>query len=164
MTIKITEASASQLAAYAASYHGLSIDHRKGKDAIIAALRTANFEGDEIEADDEDGAASTTAKAKPAGGSEGLNDIVGVYISPQDDEDGGDEPVFVSCDGRAILIPRGKNCGVPRKYVNVLQDAVKVTYSRVKGMGLVARRTPQYPFQILAPGTDLEVTPKTKAV
>ena len=66
------------------------------------------------------------------------------------DEPGGDRPVFVSVNGIAIWIARGKTHEVKRKYVEALDHAVKIVYDQEevdgKPVGRTAREAHTYPF------------------
>lgn len=59
-------------------------------------------------------------------------------------EDGGKDAVFVSVEGVAFQIPRGKTWDVPREVADVLDNAVEFTYDR-DGDGNTSRtESPRY--------------------
>lgn len=68
------------------------------------------------------------------------------------DKPGGDEPVFVSINGRGMYVPRGEKCWVPRKFIGALIDAVELHYPEYTGGdgGLEKpREVPSYPFSFV---------------
>jgi len=73
------------------------------------------------------------------------------------DEPGGDRPVEVAVNGRAMLVPRGKDVEVPWPYYLVLRDAVQYFYDPMPvgdgqsgGINPIARKVLRYPFQRVA--------------
>lgn len=71
------------------------------------------------------------------------------------EEPGGDEPVFVSVNGRAQHIPRGEEVSIRRPYLEVLQHAQVWRYEPVKDAagnlaGMKKREVPMYSFSHVA--------------
>ncbi len=77
-----------------------------------------------------------------------------IHIMEQEGTSGAD-PVAVSVNGKAMLIPRGSPQKVPWKYVHVLHNAVEVRYTQARSESgetlseLIPRNVLSYPFQDL---------------
>lgn len=145
--ISVQEARASDLAAYAQTHLGLlDINYRIGKDAVLAEMAKAGFDGDEIEIDDAPAPVASAPADIPAQGEEKVTINIAAQEGP-----GGSEPVFVSVNGSAMLIPRGKDVPVPKRYYEVLRTATRMVYDPNPEGGLMPpREVPQYPFQRVA--------------
>jgi hypothetical protein len=125
MKIDITAATASQLAEFASVHHGIDIDHRRGRDAILAALATVGFTGTEIEVSEP----KTAVAPNPAVTPQTARKYRRIMI-PNQNEPGGKDPVPVGVNGVVALIKRGVPVDVPAEYVHVLENAKKVVYEK----------------------------------
>jgi len=73
------------------------------------------------------------------------------------DEPGGSDPVWVSCNGSGMWIPRGKDVQIKQKYVHILQNAVKTVYDQETDDAgnptgqLIGREVNSYPWRTLTP-------------
>lgn len=153
----IEQATKQELLDFARTYRGLDVHHASGKATIIGTLRASGFNGDMIDVADQapravqepDYDTTTGSHERPAG--MGDRKMVIIYI-PAQDKPGGDDPVFVQCNGRAMFIPRNEECPVPVEYVEILRNAVEWEYEvRSDGLGLLPPRSvPSYPFQTIA--------------
>lgn len=94
----------------------------------------------------------------PAGADEALAkaiapenpDTVKVIISATDDDDG-NEPVFLACNGVGMYVPRGEEAEIPYRYFEVLKNAVQFKYDPIEGGGLSPpRRVQLYPYSRVA--------------
>ena len=63
--------------------------------------------------------------------------------------DGGSDAVFLSINGYAYQIPRGKPVSVPTEVVAVLQNAVQTHYTQGPGGTQVAQDIPRFAFSLL---------------
>lgn len=153
MKIKLSEASASQLANFAQLNLGLQADYRMGQAKLISLIRQSNPDIQEIEADEAAAPAVPAAPKKPRNFLEGLGpeDKVMVYI-PAEDRKGGDEPLQVGVNGTMILIPRGVEAPIKYKHLHVLQNAVRsVAVMDENGNITGWRNTPRHQISILGP-------------
>ena len=92
--------------------------------------------------------AAPVATADPVNADEAyLNELVTIII-PKDDRE--NDIVAVGHNGRNIRINRGEISKIPRKYLNVLKDAVKTVYAQTEKDGLgKATQVPMYPYQVI---------------
>lgn len=149
MEIQIENASATQLAEFASNVLNIEADHRRGKAALITLIRDAGWKDDTIEVDAPVVAkAAPVATADPVNADEAyLNELVTIII-PKDDRE--NDIVAVGHNGRNIRINRGEISKIPRKYLNVLKDAVKTVYAQTEKDGLgKATQVPMYPYQVI---------------
>ena len=69
-------------------------------------------------------------------------------VIPSNQED--DTPVKVSYDGRAILIPRGKEVAIPREHFEVLKDAVMTQLTGYMDDGApIFKDIPRFAFTVI---------------
>lgn len=128
----INDASASELSLYAQTNYGLDVRHTLGKEKILAALRTAGFDGDEIETEEatETGAQvvrPVVQSLTPAKQSKGPRRWVELEIHEQEIP-GGTEPQPVGVNGSLMYVPRGQRVEIPYEYYEVLKNARGVQY------------------------------------
>lgn len=148
--IPINEATAGQLRAFAESTLGLSIHPNCNRDAILAKVKQA-WDKPEIPVEEPPEAEPQTGQPpRPATAEQQppKAEMVRILIHVTEDA-GGDEPVPVSVNGRAMLIPRGKEVDIKPEYYEVLKNAVQHRYEALPdgGMNPVPRKVPLYPFQ-----------------
>lgn len=62
-----------------------------------------------------------------------------------------DKPVKIGCNGRMILIPRGKECDIPVGHFNVLKDAVETRAVGEKEGVPIFRDIPRFAYNTLGP-------------
>jgi hypothetical protein len=154
MKIKLEDAKAHQVRDFAIRVLGLDVKPADSLASIRAKIALV-WEGDEIEvaedgkviADLAKGVAADEGQAKEAD----PDRKVTILIS-RTNEPGGDQPVPVAVNGRAILIPRGKPSPVAYKYVEALTNAEQAIYDPLPdgGISTEPRMVPAYPFQIIA--------------
>lgn len=65
-----------------------------------------------------------------------------------DNSDGGNDAVFVSVNGFAYQIPRGKPFAVPVEVVKVLENAKQDMMSFGQGGAIVMRSAPRFAFSL----------------
>lgn len=138
-TVPIAKATAEQLRAFAQDYLGIFPDANAKVEQLRAQVKEA-WGKDSIVV----GAAAEQPEAAPAGTpprpvtaaqQPPAKGKVKVHI-PMTDRPGGREPVPVSVNGRAMLIPRGEECEIPYAYYEVLKNAVELQYYELPGGGL----------------------------
>lgn len=153
-TVPLAKATAEQLRTFAENYLGISPDANArvdqlraqvqaawGKDSIIVAPAA----GQEPEAPAGSPPRPVTAAQQPP-----PKGKVKIHI-PMTDRPGGREPVPVSVNGRAMLIPRGEECEIPYAYYEVLKNAVELQYYEMPGGGLSQPQAVQaIPYSVLA--------------
>lgn len=70
---------------------------------------------------------------------------------PTEEREGGEKPVYTNCNGKTMLIPRGKDVWVPIEYVNCLSNAVRKAAEIDEGGKLVGwRDVKRYPYTVVA--------------
>lgn len=144
MKIKINEATASQLAEFAAVRFGLDVNHRMGADAIRAKLSMTGFTGDEIEVKDPEPVAETVKAAGAV-----ARKLIPILI-PTQNEPGGKDPVVVGVNGVVARIKRGVVVEVPEEYVHALQNAQRVQFDKDEnGRPINPIMVPTHPFSIM---------------
>jgi len=133
--VKIEDATASELAAFATMYRGIELPAKLNKQQIVAKLKATGFEDDEILVHVED-APHVTQRVEPTkGGSKSPNLQSGekpgryVTLSIQSTERDKD-PQFVSVNGVNLFIPRGKTCRIAYRYFHALQNALRGEYDQ----------------------------------
>lgn len=158
-TIPIADATEAQLRVFAETVLGMSIHPNAKRETVIAKVIAAH-QGDTITVEADDAAPQAAQVQAPAPILAGKAEadetdtsgdgLVRILIETRD-EPGGDKPIPVSVNGRAMLIPRGKEVDVPRKYVEVLTKAVRHVYDPIDGGGIstTPRNVPAYPFRII---------------
>ena len=126
--IAIDAATPTQMAEFAQDAYDLDVTYRTGKVRILEKLREAGFEGDEITATssapvlaDKDGIA---ARAMAAG-----EEMVTVNIGTRDGP-GGDRAVPLGCNGSVMLVPRDRDCKIPRRFYESLKNAEELSYEQ----------------------------------
>lgn len=154
--VPVHEATAEQLRQYAANVLGLDIHPNAKRETILARIMAvtgdALTEIDVDEGPDADlpvGAPPQPATTQQHGPTPGK---VRVIINTVD-EPGGSEPVPLSVNGRAMLVPRGRQVDIPSHYFEVLKNATKMVYDpspEPEGGLLPPRIVPMYPYQRIA--------------
>lgn len=154
--VKLDEASALELRAFAESHLGMTFKGNESKENMRAAIRPA-WNKDEIPVPDEAPTDPVQGAApKPATASQQPpKEKVRVLIATTEGQ-GGDEAVPLGVNGKIMLVPRGKEVDIPAEYFEVLKNAVrhvreplKDAYGNMAGLG-EPREVPAYPFQRIA--------------
>lgn len=120
MQVNISEATIDQLREFATVHQGLDLPKTANRAVVISQLRAAGFEADMIEVTE----TAAISKAKRAGtDGDGLKSGFSKVIINEGNEEDGDQPVFLGCQGVGIRVPRGKEVVIANKYVEVLKNA-----------------------------------------
>lgn len=148
-TFKVATAKAPELTRLATECLGMTF--KKGTPVpVMRAKIKAAFDGDEFTLEMPD---ADEAPSKPVLAVNNTDDHpshVTVIVATQDTA-GGNEPVPVSVNGKAMLIPRGEEATIPWAYYQVLKDAVEFRYDPLPDGGMSpARKVMRYPFNRVA--------------
>jgi hypothetical protein len=153
MKIQIDSATVEQLRAFC-DVQGLEYDGRLGAPGLRALIRQAMPDLAEIDAPEAE--APRVHAPKAAGAPAGEKTHFKIMIQEQDPQfvPGGDQPVWVGCNGDGMFIPRGIICEVPMKYRDCILNAKQVVYRQaVDEQGMPAgiaepREVYSYPHQM----------------
>jgi len=155
-TIKkpIADCDVTELRDFATIVMGLELAPTSNTPTTLSRIRAAGYQLDYIEIQGDAGPAVQNQPSAAAPATERGEKMVDgrrfMRISiPENDKAGGDEPVFVSVNGKAMFIPRNKTEWVPEEYVEALKNAQEFVYETADdGLGLKPPRVIQsYPFQ-----------------
>jgi len=161
---KIDEATNAELIEFANTVCGLSVPKQSSKAVIMAALQPV-WPHDYIEI-----VQTAPANHPPLNKQTPADKEVSyweqkVTVTIAKNEDvGGAEPVWLSCNGRGIWVPRGMQCKIARKYLHILENSIRTIYEQEKlpnGMPgeLIPRHVQSYPFM----SPDTGQAPKAQA-
>jgi hypothetical protein len=157
----IAEATDSELAYFANTVLGLGVPENSTRSALLAAIE-ATGQHKTVECPKPTKAASrraeTAAKTSNAEDDRSFDpddeydpmehDLIELYLQPVQ-ERGGDRPYPFSVNGRTMLIPRGRNVLVKRKYLEILDNAkVKVTDVDQNGLPTGQREVHAHAFTV----------------
>lgn len=144
-SIPLSEATATQLADFAAANLGLDVQFRMGVDKIRAVMATAGYDKDFIEVDEPQPAVAPRPAEAVA-----QRKMVTIRI-PNQESIGGKEPVPVGVNGKVYLIKRDTDVPVPVEVVHVLKNANRVVFDKgPNGEPINPTFVPTYPFSIVA--------------
>lgn len=140
--IPFAEATATQLADFAATNYGLDVRHTMGSAKIIQALQSVGYDKQTI---------TVQVADVPQPVASGNKRRMAEINIPEQDKPGGSEPVFVSVNGRGMYIPRDRECTVPYEYYDALRNAVKHVYDTDENGGLITppREVMEYPVILI---------------
>jgi len=151
--ISIAEATQAQFREFANNSLGLNLPPNTKDETVVAKITAAWGKDYIMVSKEEDIQKHAGAAPRP---------VTDVQASPEDDkvrivisiteDPGGNEPVPVSVNGKAMLIPRGKEVDIPLSYFEVLNNAIAYKYESLGDGGLnpIPREVPAYPFQRVA--------------
>lgn len=147
-TVALESATEEQLRTFASDNLGITLKDTDKRPAILARIRGA-WDKPEITVSDDD-PTIPKAKAKAAPNTDhGSNEFVTVLIERQE-EPGGEEPVFLSVNGRALWVPRGEPARIRKPYFEVLKHSVKTVYEQNGTDEIRSRNVPMYPFRVIS--------------
>lgn len=175
----ISEATDAELRAFARKEHNLDIHHLAKRETILnkIALIWANDwimvwpqdgEGaDPVEPVETDLAVKDSVTPVPRGTDIRAEDLPpgplrAEDLSPEDreklyvtvniartEDPGGNDPVPLSVNGRAMYVPRDQDCEIRYPYYEVLKGAVTTKYDQKEDGEMVPRHVPLYPFSLV---------------
>lgn len=155
--IPIREATEKELREFATGTLGISIKATAKLETVRARINAA-WDKDEItvadaepEKESEDRAIPqaptpiTEAQKPPA------EDMVRLIIHVTE-EAGGSDPIQLGVNGKIMLVPRGKEVEIPKRFYEVLCHAITHKYESMPdgGMDPIPREVSLYPFQRVA--------------
>ena len=156
--IALEDASLEDLRAFALIM-GLDVDGRATRDSLLGKISASGWQGKNIPV-----AKAETPKAEQQGKgnrpapykTKGKVEYFGIRIDTQE-KPGGDEPVPVSVNGRALFIPRAVGVAVPDHIIEVLEHAEEMVYPETDEVGpgnMGGLKNPRivrsYPFSFIA--------------
>lgn len=151
----IGDATEEELREFGMSYLGMTFAANAKRDSILSKVKQAwpkdeimVSDGEEASVPDQTGDAPKPVNAEQQGPKEGEVRMI-VFES---ELPGGKDPVPVSVNGKAMLIPRGQEVEVPERYFEVLANALMDYYETDEDGNLVPipRKIPRYQFNVLA--------------
>lgn len=155
MKVSLDKATVAQLRAFSDQY---GLDHADRTTAAqLRALIAEALDVTEIDVEDEDQEPAPKRQRKEAGPPDSApKTTFRVLIQEQDPQfvPGGDQPVWLGCNGDGIFVPRGEICDVPLKFKDSLLNATTIIYRQILGEdGQPAgigdpREVSSYPYQI----------------
>lgn len=152
-TISIEEASAAELREFAVNTLGLDIHANSKRETILAKIGPV-WDKPEItvsEAELESEQVGPTPQPVTAAQQPPEPEKVRIHIAIQEGA-GGQDPVPVAVNGKAMAIPRGKDVSIPVPYYEVLRNAVTHKYDVDDNGSIIPtpREVPLYPVSRVA--------------
>lgn len=167
--VLLKDATVAQLRTFAESNLGIEIGANENKAAILAKVQAA-WAKEEItvtEAGNDKQPAATrlnatdlAANSKAGKSGSGLavhtaktalkdEDLVRLMIQRTEGPGGADD-VPLGCNGKIMLVPRGKIVEIPKRYFESLKNAVKHVHDTLPdgSMNPVPREVPDFPYQL----------------
>lgn len=142
----IAECTAAELRAFATESCGLDISASSNRAQIVAKLSTV-WEKDFI-------TVVQVERAEHPPVPTAQDDEYVTVVIAKSEEAGGDQPVWVSVNGRGLWIERGKPQRIHKRYEHVLKNAVRTVYDQVPASNgqpgdMVPRDVPSYPYTVI---------------
>ena len=148
ITIPLADATAAQLRDFATTVLGLDIAPTSPAAAIRSKIEVAGYDKDTIQVSNAVQVSATPAKAANADADD--DEYVTILIEKQEDK-AGDQPVWVSVNGRGLWIERGKPQRIKKFYEHALGNAKSTVFDQHDGHAeLVARDVQRIPYRIVA--------------
>jgi hypothetical protein len=148
--ININEASAAQLRGFAEVHLGAPIAANASAAKARAIIDAIKPGLEEIEVVDTALVASAPAATKQDAAADA--DYVTVIIAVQEGP-GGDRPIPLGCNGPIMLVERGKESRIPRRFFESLKNAQKFDYKQDKETReMIKREVPLYPYTVVSIG------------
>lgn len=141
----IAEATVAELIQFANNM-GIEVSKSATRPVVMAKLQPA-WDNDYIMLMAEQEAMQIAAPSPDQDSSK--DEKVWVIIDMQEGP-GGEEPVPLSVNGRALFVPRGKPCQIAQRYVEVLRHAKQTTYTQDKDQNMIPRTVFMYPWRTLS--------------
>lgn len=176
--ISFDDATEDQLRMFSDQYLGITFHHATGIGKIRAGIRQAwkpdyivlfsAVEDGPVDvqverkpiSDDETKPVEVQGKIRALGAGTSKNDPKVRLIINETPGPGGKRAIFVSCNGVAMLIPRGEEVDVPYRYYLILKAAVMTAYEQDdETFDIIGREVASYPFQVVRLPTHEEMQP-----
>lgn len=148
-TINIEDATRQQLYRFLTEQKGVEVkwEPKTTRASLVAELTRIGYDKETILVADEVDAAEGVKTSRKSSKSE--SDIQTVVIERTEGQGGGDK-VVLSVNGSAILVPRGQEVPLHKKFVEVLRNAVTTVMSQAPDGEIIQRDIPTYPFRVVA--------------
>lgn len=172
--VKIADASVDQVRRFARVDLGLEIHENANKQGIVGKMREAGYSLDFVFIDAQAEPPTPSGANLRPGGPRQIRPRIRVengeevrVLDPEtkepqsevclqvhtQDKPGGEEPVFISVNGRGMWVPRGETVWIPTSYAHVLENAKEEVYEPYNGEGNGGLRPPRevqsYPFSYI---------------
>ena len=162
--IPIDIMNATALAEHVVANMGLEVNPRLGVAGIKAKLAQAGFPTDFIEIDDGKEDVPVRRVEPPRARHIECKRSVQLRIEPQE-KPGGNDKVFLSVNGVAMLIPRAQTCWVDYRYYEALQNAVAHIAETDENSNITGyRKVPEYPVSVFIVEPPLTAAEKQRAL
>lgn len=156
-TVPLSKANKTQLQAFARDHLGIALEDNMTNEAMRAKVRqAANRDSIPVAGTETIAAPEGEVAAAPINviAEDTENERVRIIIAATE-EPGGDEPVFVSVNGKAQYIPRGEEVEIRRPYYEVLMQAETWRYDMQRDAngnpdGMIRRKVLAYPVARVA--------------
>jgi hypothetical protein len=150
--IPVSEATKDELRAFALELGITNLPPSYNRDQVLSRIRQSAWNGDYIEIEDvpQNDARAVLDRISKAAAEEGDTFVrLNIHVSELDN---GSEPVYVSCNGRGCLLPRGEDITIPTRLYESLKNAVMDVYDPLKegGISTTPRKVPRFPHAVLA--------------
>lgn len=164
--VLLKDATVAQLRAFAQNNLGIEIGANEVKTAILTKIQAA-YTKDEITVLEAEEVKATTlagtdlaAHSKAGKSAQGAavltaktankDEVMVRVLIQRTDTPGGADDVPLGCNGKIMLVPRGKLVEIPRRYFESLKNSVKHVYDSLEGGGMnpVPREVPEFPYQV----------------
>ena len=169
-TVPWDDATLEDLKKFVAQVLGISVNYNIGESTLRAKIRQA-YGGDtitimvldgeeEVVAEDAPAPASTKPplQGKALRGSSAENDPKVTITIAEVEGAGGKRAVFVSVNGVAMLIPRGRPVDIPYRFYHALTHAIKTVHSQdEQTQEIISAEVPSYPMSVNKPAPQAEV-------
>lgn len=149
--IPIATATKDELRAFALELGIMNMPNNYNREHVLSRLRQHGFAGEEIEIEDvaADSPRIALDRISKAAAEEGDTFVrLNIHVS---ELEGGNDPVYVSCNGRGCLLPRGEDITIPTRLYESLKNAVMDVYDPLKegGISTTPRKVPRFPHQVI---------------
>ncbi len=156
--IAIGEATEAQLRKFALENLGLSIKDTAKRATVVSRIQQCWTGSNILVPDDR---AETGPEPQPAGSEAIPQAVTAEQQAPAEgmvrvilgvtEEAGGKDDVQLGCNGKIMLVPRGKEVEIPERYFESLAHAVQEKFDALPdgGMDPIPRKVQLYPFQVL---------------
>jgi len=152
-TILLADATKDEMQRFAVEHLGFQRSPNTILEETLRAKIAAAWDKEEITIIVQDDAAAQSSEQAATQASEAVDDDEFVTINiAKTEEDGGDQPVWASVNGRGMWIPRGEDVRVRKCYEHVLGNAIRTVYDQKPAANgqpgeMVPRQAHAYPFR-----------------
>lgn len=159
--VLLKDATEAQLRDFAQNHLGIEISENEKRASILTKIQAA-YTKEDITVTDHDGPADKSTEVKqPKAATSAKTQVQRAKTSQKGEKmvrlmiqrtegPGGADDVPLGCNGKVMLVPRGRIVEIPERYYEVLKNAIKHVYDPLPEGGLnpVPREVPEFPFQV----------------